>query len=114
MHNQVSPGERNPIKGKFGQAKTAYGLNRIEAILKTTSEALIVSIILVLNLVKLAGEALPYIIVEMTNSFSARVILKSINRFVDDIVQEMICTNGFITSSSFQSQKIRGVFQKAI
>ena len=24
----VKPGERNPIEGKFGQAKTAYGLNR--------------------------------------------------------------------------------------
>ena len=25
----LSPGERNPIEGKFGQAKTAYGLDRI-------------------------------------------------------------------------------------
>ena len=25
----VSPGERNPIEGKFGQAKTAYGLDRL-------------------------------------------------------------------------------------
>jgi hypothetical protein len=30
----VSPGERNPIEGKFGQAKTGYGLNRIKARLK--------------------------------------------------------------------------------
>ena len=27
----VTPGERNPIEGKFGQAKTAYGMNRIKA-----------------------------------------------------------------------------------
>ena len=27
----VSPGERNPIEGKFGQSKTAYGLDRIRA-----------------------------------------------------------------------------------
>jgi hypothetical protein len=56
--NHVSPGERNPIEGKFGQAKTAYGLNRIKARLSQTSESWIASIILVLNLVKLTGEVL--------------------------------------------------------
>ena len=56
--HHVSPGERNPIEGKFGQAKTAYGLNRIRARLRGTSESWIASIILVLNLVKLAGRAL--------------------------------------------------------
>jgi transposase, IS5 family len=55
----ISPGERNPVEGKFGQAKTAYGLGRIRARLKETSESWIASIILVLNLVKLAG-AVPY------------------------------------------------------
>ena len=55
----VSPGERNPIEGKFGQAKTGYGLGRIKARLKGTSESWIATIILVLNLVKLAG-AIPY------------------------------------------------------
>jgi hypothetical protein len=58
----VSPGERNPIEGKFGQAKTAYGLNRIKARLKETSESWIAGIFLVLNLVKLAGAALPCLI----------------------------------------------------
>lgn len=53
----VRPGERNPIEGKFGQAKTAYGMNRIKARLQQTSESWIATIILVLNLVKLAGEA---------------------------------------------------------
>jgi len=52
----VRPGERNPIEGKFGQAKTAYGMNRIRARLPNTSESWIATIILVLNLVKLAGE----------------------------------------------------------
>jgi len=33
----VSTGERNPIEGKFGQAKTGYGLTRIKARLKGTS-----------------------------------------------------------------------------
>lgn len=54
--NHVSPGERNPIEGKFGQAKNAYGMNRIRARLKHTSESWIASIILVLNLVKLARQ----------------------------------------------------------
>jgi IS5 family transposase len=52
----IRPGERNPIEGKFGQAKTAYGLGRIKARLSNTSESWIASIILVLNLVKLAGQ----------------------------------------------------------
>jgi len=90
LHNHVSPGERNPIEGKFGQAKTAYGLNRIKARLRTTSESWIASIILVLNLVKLAGEALPCIIFEIKNSFSAKAILKPINLFADKIKQKLI------------------------
>jgi transposase, IS5 family len=68
----VSPGERNPIEGKFGQAKTGYGLNRIRARLKGTSETWIASIILVLNLVRLAGEALLCLVVKWLESFSAR------------------------------------------
>jgi transposase, IS5 family len=67
----VSPGERNPIEGKFGQAKTGYGLNRIRARLKGTSESWIASIIMVLNLVKLAGEALLCLIYQLLMSFSA-------------------------------------------
>jgi len=53
LSNQVSPGERNPIEGKFGQAKVGYGLDNIKAKLKTTSESWIASITLVLNLVNL-------------------------------------------------------------
>ena len=59
LSNQVSPGERNPIEGKFGQAKRGYGLSKIRAKLSRTSEAWISTIILVLNLVNLAGTA-PY------------------------------------------------------
>ena len=54
--DHVSPGQRNPIEGKFGQAKNAYGMNRIRARLRDTSQSWIASIIMVLNLVKLAGE----------------------------------------------------------
>lgn len=53
----VRPGERNPIEGKFGQAKRAYGMDRIRARLMETSESWIASIVLVLNLVNLAGQA---------------------------------------------------------
>ena len=75
----VSPGERNPIEGKFGQAKNAYGLNRIRARLKGTSESWIACIFLVLNLVKLAGTALPYLIIKLINSISAG--LHSLKRY---------------------------------
>ncbi|MBP6795699.1 MAG: IS5 family transposase [Saprospiraceae bacterium] len=51
----VSPGERNPIEGFFGVAKVAYGMQRIKARLQSTSESWIASIIMVVNLVKLAG-----------------------------------------------------------
>ena len=53
----VRPGERNPIEGKFGQAKTAYGMNRIKARLKETSESWVASIVLVLNLINIIGKA---------------------------------------------------------
>ena len=74
MTIHVSPGERNPIEGKFGQAKTAYGLNRIKARLKGTSESWIATIVLVLNLVKLAGVVLLYPIINLYQSFSARLL----------------------------------------
>lgn len=57
VDNHIRPGDRNPIEGKFGQAKTAYGLNRIKARLHDTSESWIASIVLVLNLIKLIGRA---------------------------------------------------------
>ena len=57
VDNHIRPGQRNPIEGKFGQAKTAYGMNRIKARLQDTSESWIASIVLVLNLIKLIGRA---------------------------------------------------------
>lgn len=53
LSNQVSPGERNPIEGKFGQAKAGYNMECIKAKLSSTSESWIASIVLVLNLVNL-------------------------------------------------------------
>jgi hypothetical protein len=66
----VSPGERNPIEGKFGQAKTAYGMNRIKARLAQTSQSWIATIIMVLNLVKLTGQV-PLISIFNKVTFSA-------------------------------------------
>jgi transposase, IS5 family len=57
VDNHIRPGDRNPIEGKFGQAKTTYGMNRIKARLQNTSESWIASIVLVLNLIKLIGRA---------------------------------------------------------
>ena len=58
LSNHIRPGQRNPIEGKFGQAKTAYGLNRIKARLHQTSSSWIATIIMVLNLVKLTRQVL--------------------------------------------------------
>jgi len=87
VSNHVSPGERNPIEGKFGQGKTAYGLNRIRARLKGTSESWIASIILVLNLVKLAGEAPLCLIILVLNSFSA--LRTKVLREINLVIQKM-------------------------
>lgn len=73
----LSPGESYPIEGKFGQAKTGYGLDRIKARLQNTSESWIASIFLVLNLVKLAGVASHWLIVWVLESLSAYFIRKT-------------------------------------
>lgn len=70
----VSPGERNPIEGKFGQAKTAYGMNRIKARLSQTSQSWIATIIMVLNLVKLAGQV-PFCLLVNGLTLTARCIV---------------------------------------
>ncbi len=71
----VRPGERNPIEGKFGQAKAGYGMNRIKARLRETSESWIASIVLVLNLVKLAGQV-PYYLIDKFIAYFLRARLK--------------------------------------
>ena len=71
--NHIRPGERNPIEGKFGQAKVAYGMNRIRARLQQTSESWIASIVLVLNLVNMARVA-PYALYFVSFSTRARVL----------------------------------------
>lgn len=93
VSNHVSPGERNPIEGKFGQAKTGYGLNRIKARLKRTSESWIATIILVLNLVKLAGVALLCPILNACQSFSACLLNANIRNLSSLIAQIFFITN---------------------
>lgn len=83
--NHVSPGERNPVEGKFGQAKTAYGMNRIKARLQETSESWIATIILVLNLVNLAGQVLYALLVKLKLTFSAK------HYSISDLVVKMEC-----------------------
>ena len=79
VDNHIRPGERNPIEGKFGQAKTAYGMNRIKARLQDTSESWIASIVLVLNLIKLIGRASLCLFVKTCWIYFA-LIKKIINR----------------------------------
>jgi hypothetical protein len=80
---QVTAGERNPIEGKFGQAKTAYGHNRIKARLQQTSESWIATIVLVLNLVKLAKEAPPCL-------FLRKLFLRKLSSSVKYLLSESI------------------------
>lgn len=77
LSNHIRPGQRNPIEGKFGQAKTAYGLNRIKARLEQTSSSWIATIIMVLNLVKLTGQV-PFCLILSAFTYSA-ARLQSIN-----------------------------------
>ena len=65
--DHIRPGERNPIEGKFGQAKVRYGMNCIKAKLKNTSESWIATIAVVLNLVRLARVALQYLYSKISN-----------------------------------------------
>ena len=71
--NLIRPGQRNPIEGKFGQAKTTYGLNRIKGRLQQTSESWIATIIMVLNLVKLTGQV-PFCLIQSLITNSAKRI----------------------------------------
>jgi hypothetical protein len=71
------------VEGKFGQAKTAYGLDRIRARLRETSESWIAGIIMVLNLVKLAGAIALCTIIKVWLSFSATLFTKL--RFVTSL-----------------------------
>ncbi len=99
---QLSPGERNPILGKFGQAKTGYVLDRIKARLQGTSETWIACIILVLNLVKLTGVGIPCLVGRMAGSFSAWLPEMILNRFADSN-----CCQIILRLEMWQSQQVK-------
>ncbi len=48
---------RNEIEGKFGQGKNGYGLHKIKARMKETSQSWIMSIYFIMNLIKLSERA---------------------------------------------------------
>lgn len=73
MSNHIRPGQRNPIEGKFGQGKSAYGMNRIKARLQQTSESWIAAIVMVLNLVKLTGQVSFCLIITMANNIISKL-----------------------------------------
>jgi hypothetical protein len=54
---KLNPGDCNPIEGKFGQGKVRYGLGLIKASLQGTSESWVASIIMVMNLIRMANQA---------------------------------------------------------
>jgi hypothetical protein len=56
---------RNAIEGKFGQGKNAYGLAKIRARLKETSEGWVMAIYLVMNLVRLVQTQASSIVVRL-------------------------------------------------
>ncbi|NCC73635.1 MAG: hypothetical protein EOM06_09585 [Sphingobacteriia bacterium] len=63
---------------RFKQVKTAYGLDRIISRMMETSESMIASIILVLNLVRLAGVGALCLLLKYFESYSARYLENSI------------------------------------
>jgi hypothetical protein len=54
---QKEMAQRNEIEGKFGQGKNAYGLQKIKARVKETSESWIMSIYFIMNLLKLMQDS---------------------------------------------------------
>ena len=98
VQEHIRPGERNPIEGKFGQAKTAYGLDRIKARLPNTSESWIASIILVLNLVKLAWAALPCLIDATIEMFFSKFKYRYLIHPADEIYDGSILNTAIMHS----------------
>ena len=73
-----------------------------KAKLPDTSESWIACIILVLNLVKLAGAALPSQIFEILVSFSARWIKIALTRFAEENRKQLIDINEIFNSNQVE------------
>lgn len=86
---------RNAIEGKFGQGKNAYGLAKIRARLKDTSESWIMAIYFVMNLVKLA---------EASFLSFLRLICKAIRLFKEHIFSPVLISpelSGYPNKANF-------------
>jgi hypothetical protein len=66
---------RNEIEGKFGQGKNSYGLQKIKARMKDTSESWIMSIYFIMNLVKLSERAFLFLLKAMRQELRERLSL---------------------------------------
>ena len=82
---KIDPGDRNSIEGKFGQGKTRYGLGLIKARLKETSESWVASILLVMNLVRMASQTFLLFFVFFIQGILGIIesIIRKINRYLN-------------------------------
>lgn len=74
----IRRGQRSPLEEKFGQGKTAYGINRIKAGLQQMSESLIAAIVIVLHLVKLIEQVILRVIITIVNNMISKLRTSSI------------------------------------
>jgi hypothetical protein len=87
---KLNPGDRNPIEGRFGQVKVRYGMNRIRARLKDTSESWVAMILVVMNLVRMTREA-PNFLLYSAVSWMCDIVQKIIwEKQIDRILEPMI------------------------
>jgi len=86
---EFRPGERNPIEGKFGQAKVRYGMDRIRARLKDTSESWVAMILVVMNLVRLAQRA-PYFWLRLNLSLLRQIVSKISSEINQNVLGQVL------------------------
>ena len=65
---------RNEIEGKFGQGKNGYGLHKIKAEMKLTSESWIMSIYFIMNLIKLSQRTIFALLKTILQRFMAYLL----------------------------------------
>ncbi len=99
-------GARNQIEGKFGQAKNAYGLDRIPARRKDTSVSWIHATFLVMNLIALLPK-LP----DLVGTFCA--ILPRLLRYILHMLRERTLRSSWPHALQHLSWEIRQVIEPA-
>lgn len=97
----LSPGQRNPIEGKFGQGKVAYGLSNIKAKLNETSQSWIAAIALVLNLVTLTRQAPASLYLKIWTLIKKTLLL--VNDFSKKSSLQKITLSYLASPNSFQT-----------